>query len=172
MAQRPRGFETMGDMARSLGVTFILIGFILLVTHRDHGDGIRVVDWKPVVARLEPPLLRPASLPEGWRVTSARRESAGRPGLHIGALTRAGRYVGLEESQTGDAAAYLAELMTTPAAAGQVELGGHTWSRFQSSDREGHTTRALLRASSGVAVVVLGTGSWDDLGALVTSSGL
>lgn len=167
MVQRPRGFETVGDMARSLGVTFLFIGFLLAVTHRDHGDGVRTVEWKPVVAQLPGPLLRPAGLPDGYRVTSARRLSAGKPGLHIGSLTPAGRYVALEESTRADSD-YLQEVAGAVTPDGSQRVGGQLWSRWQRTDREGRVTRVLTRAAGAVTIVVHGTASWDELAQLIT----
>lgn len=167
MAQRPRGFETVGDMVRSLAVTFALIGFILLVTHRDHGDGVNTVSWQPVVNHLPAPLLKPAGLPEGYRVTSARNVSGGKPGLHLGALTKAGRYVAVEEAVATDAD-WLTGVTGQTAAAGSVSIGGHAWTRSQSTDREGHVTRVLTRTEGSVTLVVFGTAPWEDLDELIT----
>lgn len=167
MAQRPRGFETFGDMVRSLAVTFALIGFILLVTHRHHGDGISTVAWQPVVTRLPAPLLKPTTLPEGYRVTSARVVSGGKPGLHLGALTKAGRYVAVEEAVTADAD-YVRAVAGASTPDGSASITGHTWARSQSTDREGHVTRVLTRSEGSVTVVVFGTASWEDLTELIT----
>lgn len=167
MAQRPRGFETVGDMVRSLGVTFLFIGFLLAVTYRDHGDGVRTVPWKGVVAQLPAPLLKPAGLPEGYRVTSARRMSAGKPGLHIGALTPEGRYAALEESTTTDSG-YLREVAGAVTPDGTERVGGQPWSRWQFTDREGRVTRVLTRQAGPVTIVVHGTASWDDLTELIS----
>lgn len=167
MAQRPRGFETVGDMVRSLGVTFLFIGFLLAVTYRDHGDGVRTVEWKRVVAQLPAPLVKPADLPEGYRVTSARRLSAGKPGLHIGALTPEGRYAALEESTSTDSG-YLRVVAGAVNPDGSQQVGGQPWARWQLTDREGRVARVLTRTTGGVTIVVHGTASWDELAELIT----
>jgi hypothetical protein len=159
----------VGDMVRSLAVVLLFVGFLVLVTHRDHGDGVRTVPWRAIAAQAPAPLKAPADLPDGSRATSARLTSSTRKGLHVGTLTRSGRYVGLEESAT-TAAAYLSGLLPKAKTVGKQSIGDVTWTRRQSTDDEGHVTRALTRTDQGVTFIVVGTGTWAELTAFVTAA--
>ena len=165
---RRRG-GTLRDMLLSIAVTLALVGFLVAVTHRDHGDGVRTVPWRAIAAQVAAPLQPPADLPAGSRATSARLTSGSRRGLHIGTLTAAGHYVALEAAAT-TAASYLDEVLPSAKPSGRQQVGATTWQRRQIVTRDGHITRALVHQAGGVTVVVAGTGSWDELAAFVESA--
>jgi hypothetical protein len=167
---RRRG-GTLRDMLLSIGVTLLLVGFLVAVTHRDHGDGVRTVPWRAIASQVAAPLQPPADLPAGSRATSARLTSGTHRGLHIGTLTKAGHYVALEAAAT-TAQRYLDEVLPAAKVVGVQTIGDVAWSRRQITTREGHVTRALVRQQAGVTVVVAGTGSWDELAAFVASGRL
>jgi hypothetical protein len=158
-------------MLVALAVTMLFATTLVLITYRNHGDGVRTVPWRPIAAQAKAPLRAPLDLPTGWRATSARLVSGTHKGLHIGSLTTAGRYVALEEAVT-TAPTYVTELVPGAKGAGKQQVGANTWERRQIVDREGRMTRALIRREAGVTYIVVGTGSWEDLGALITSGGL
>src|SRR5690606_23407808 len=68
----------------------------------DAGDPVKPVDWERIVGQARPaadfPLAAPASLPAGWRATSARFEANS---WHLGVLTDDDDYIGLEQLKVG-----------------------------------------------------------------------
>ena len=49
MAKTRRGFETVGDMVRSLGVVLAVVLVTVLITIRTHGQEVRVVNYTPTL---------------------------------------------------------------------------------------------------------------------------
>jgi Protein of unknown function (DUF4245) len=105
--RRPRGFETVGDMIRSIGVVLAAVTVILLITLRAHPAAIKVVDAAQArqaaqaVAKFHAE--EPSGLSGQWRLTSARFEPAdvsptGADLWHLGWVTPANRFAALEQS--------------------------------------------------------------------------
>jgi Protein of unknown function (DUF4245) len=104
---RRRGFETVGDMVRSLGVVLAAVAVILLITLRPHPAAIKIVD--PTQARQAAQAVakfsaeQPSGLGVKWRLTSARFQPAivsptGSDVWHLGWVTPQNRYAALEQS--------------------------------------------------------------------------
>src|SRR3954454_24973266 len=78
--RRPHGFETAGDMLRSLGVVLAAVAVILLITHRPHHGAVTVVDAgqarQAAHAVAGFAAQEPSGLANGWRLTSARFQPA------------------------------------------------------------------------------------------------
>jgi Protein of unknown function (DUF4245) len=177
MAVRRRGFETVADMFRSMGLVLVVVALVVLITIRTKGQEIRLVDVGQTysaasVGGATPfPLVLPVGLSDRWRATSVYYdppERTGVPGVtdwHVGYVTPANQYAGFEQTN-GPAKVALAAELTAPAPAGSVTLGGQTWQRWAQADGQ---RRALLRTEGAVTVVVDGTAGWPELEQLAGS---
>ena len=175
MAGRRRGFETLGDMARSLGVVLAVVLVLVLITWRTKGSEIRLVDYAPTLAQAKVGapfvLLAPVGLSSGWRATSFYfdpPERTGVPGVtlwHIGYVTPADQYAGMEQTN-GPGHDALVTAITGPRADGTSSVGGVSWARWTSADGK---RRALTQTTGKVTVVVDGTAGWPELEELVGS---
>lgn len=174
MAGGRRGFESVGDMVRSLGLVLAVVAVLLVITIRSPGQEVRVVDYAQTLrlagAGAPFPLLDAVGLPEGWRATSAYYDPPQRTGLpgvvrwHVGWLTPSGEYAALEQGN-GTAADLLEEQLGESDPTGASTVGTQTWQRHEGSSGR----RALLRSSGGVVTVVHGTAGWPDLELLAAS---
>ncbi len=168
MAGRRRGFETLGDMVRSLGLVLVVVAVLVLITLRPPGEEVRVVDYAQTLrlagAGAPFPPADAVGLPEGWRATSAyfdppqRTGSAGVVRWHIGWLTPRDEYAAVEQGN-GDAAALLEEQLGQAQPAGASTVGGQAWQRNTGTNGR----RALTLASGDVLTVVHGTADWGEL---------
>lgn len=167
--KRRRGFETLGDMARSMGIVLVVVAVIFLITIRTGGQSIRVVDVAPTLAQAKigaPFLLEaPAGLGAGWKATSVYFNPPERTGVtgvtlwHIGYVTPAGQYAGMEQTN-GPANDVVEAALTAPGAAGSSSVGGVAWQRWAQPDSK---RRAISRTQGSVTVVVDGTAGWPEL---------
>lgn len=163
-----RGFESLGDMVRSLGLVLVVVAVLVLITLRTKGEDVRVVDYSSTLsqARVAAPfaLLDASGLPSGWRATSGYYDppaETGVPGVvrwHIGWITPDGEYAAVEQSN-GDGGALLRDQLDEPVEAGTVTVGGSTWTRYEGSNGR----RALTTTRDGATVVVHGTAGWAEL---------
>ncbi|MET0740466.1 MAG: DUF4245 domain-containing protein [Candidatus Nanopelagicales bacterium] len=181
MAQRRRGFETAGDMVRSMGLVLLGVAALLLLTLRDEPDDpVTVVDASVVEsttsqARAAAPfaLEAPLGLDDGWRVTSIRYQPGTDAGSvwHIGYITPADDYAAVEQTD-GEVMDALEGQLPEPEEDGAAQVGGRTWTRYvdQTSDR-----RALVVDGAASELAVAGTADWAGLeelaGALAPSAG-
>jgi hypothetical protein len=99
------------------------------------------------------PVLAPAELPEGWRATSVRFDNGRDQAWHVGFLTAADDYVGLE--QADESAADLVEQhVDEDATEGDpVTVDGEEWRSW--TDEGGDS--ALVRETDEVTTLVVGT---------------
>lgn len=125
-----RGNPAIGDIIRSM----VVIGAIILALY---GVGkifssqpesvVEPIDYATVVAQARPaasfPLLAPAGLPEGWRATSARFQTNG---WHLGVLTDADDYVGLEQLR-GTSGRAVDRFADGSRSTGTADVAGQTW---------------------------------------------
>ena len=85
VSRRRRGFETLGDMARSLGVVLAVVALVVLITIRTKGQDIRVVDYGPTLAqaKIGAPfvLVAPEGLGASWQATSVYFDPPERTGV-------------------------------------------------------------------------------------------
>ncbi len=176
MAGRRRGFETLGDMARSMGVVLVVVAVVVLITIRTKGQAITLVDVQGTYAQATIgstpfPLVTPTGLDDRWRATSVYYdppERTGVPGVtlwHIGYVTPADQYAGVEQTN-GPATDALAAELTTPKVAGTSTVAGVSWQRWSG---DGGTRRALARTDGRATVVVDGTAGWTELETLAWS---
>jgi Protein of unknown function (DUF4245) len=104
---RRRGFETVGDMVRSLGVVLAAVAVILLITLRSHPGAVKVVDAgearQAAKAEARFSAEEPSGLSTAWRLTSARFQPAvvspiGADVWHLGWVTPHNGYAALDQS--------------------------------------------------------------------------
>lgn len=173
VAARKHGFESLADMARSLGVVFAAVVVLLLITIRPHGQAVQIVDYRPTlqIAKIGEPfvLVAPVGLPGQWRPTSDYFDPpqvTGTPGVsmwHIGFVTPANAYAGFEQTNRIAADALSAQI-TDPVRAGVSLVHGIAWQRWTGGGR-----RALILARTPVTIVVDGTAGWGELEQLAGS---
>jgi hypothetical protein len=156
-----RGNPSLGDIARSIAVLgaiiLVLFGLGRLFTVTPD-EPTHPVDYRSAVkssrtvADFE--LFAPTSLPRGWRATSVRFE----PGSwHLGVLTDADDYVGLEQVKA-DTRRAVERFANGSRADGTTVISGETWS-LHSGPRDDRTyvRRDRGMAHGGMTIVVTGT---------------
>lgn len=163
--RRRRGRETVGDMVRSLAVVLVVVFAVVALTVRQDPSGQpRRIDYSATLAqaRSQAPydVLAPVGLPRAWRATSARTGPEGSAyGWHLGLVTPAGDYAGVEQSNAGRAS--LVDSVAAGATRdGRVRLGGRSWQRLTGGSPE---KRALVLGGAGSSTVVAGSASWAEL---------
>jgi len=160
---RRRLRQTVRDMLVSMLLVTGVVALLVLPWNRGAPDPVRVIDPSLVVqgARAAEgwPVLAPRGLGPLWRSTSARISTAsdGEDVVHLGYVTPASAYVGLEQSGT-KAVSFVHEQSLGGIEDGSVEIGGKTWTRLATDKR-----RSLLRTESGVTYVVSGSASWSEI---------
>ena len=156
--------QTVRDMTFSMLAVFGVVLVIWLPSRLNGSHDVATVDPTPVVSGARQaetwPVLAPVDLPVGWRATSARIETAadGADVVHLGYLTPTSTYAGLEQSAT-KATSFVRDATLRGREAGTAQVGGHTWTRYESDD--GH--RSLVRSADGATYVVVGTGDWPQV---------
>lgn len=160
MSEQPAKYQrSTGGLIGALIVSVVVVlGFVLL---RDLGRSeveaeVKEVDYQQVLeytrdqVDFEP--LAPATLPEGWRATSARMTP--QPARwHLGVLTDQDRYIGLEQSRSSEANMVRRYVDAEAVEGDPVTIDGRTWNTW--TDEGGDN--ALSRVNDGVTVVVVGT---------------
>ena len=97
-------------------------------------------------------VLSPATLPDGWRATTARYVAGANERWHLGLLTDDDRYVGLEQS-AGSAESMVETHVDAEAVPGDpVSVAGEDWSTW--TDDGGDL--ALVREQGGATTLVVG----------------
>ena len=117
---------------------------------------VQTIDYQRVVpaARKAAPfdLVAPASLPRGWRATTAGYTDGAGARWHLGVLTDAGRYVGLEQGGQS-VRSIVAEYVDPAATRGRpVDVGGVPWTTY--TDTGGDL--ALARHQGRTTTLVVG----------------
>lgn len=178
-----RRFAGAADMFRSLAV---VLGFTLVVLLVGAGRvlifpgrhaGPPAVQYIPDVriasrvAGLTFPA--PARLPAGWRATSVSLSPSGPVRLQLGLLTSSNGYVGITEQPTADpaaAAAFIAGQLGVRGGGpslGSLTAAGRVWDRRRDSRGEA----AATSTAGGLTVVVVSSGGWGPLLAVLTRLG-
>ena len=166
-----RGFETTGDMVRSLLVVLVLVFVVVALNVQRHPDSeVRRFDYGGVFSQARDQasydVLAPIGLPDAWVPTSARTTNAG-PAVtwHVGFVTPADDYAALEQSD-GNPAAFVRQFADGGDGAGSVVIGTATWRRVEGGDPE---PRALVLERDNVTTVVAGNAGWAELRQLAAS---
>ena len=175
MAQKkPRGRESAHDMVLSLGVVFIVVLVILVITQRKHSQVLPNVNYSQALATAasqdDIPALKPQALPKGAHVTSARfePESYGATGdvrWYVGLTLANSSYVSLWQS-TGPGHKIVSGVANGGMCQGTRTIAAQIWSLC---DGGRPTSRVLFRTAGGVTTVVSGSATWADLVAFITS---
>jgi hypothetical protein len=168
---RPRGFETAGDMVRSLALVLVVVAVVFLLTVRTAPkDAVTRIDYGQQLAAARHQaaydVLAPEGLGRGWTPTSARGSTDGAAVTwHLGIVTPAGDYAAVEQSD-GSRAQFVDEFASGSHRAGADSVAGVTWRRLEGGTPE---PRALVRASGGATTLVVGSASWEELRRLAAS---
>ncbi len=168
---RRRGFETTGDMVRSLLVVLVLVFVVVALNVQPEPDSeVRRFDYSGVLAqardRASYDVLAPIALPDSWVPTSARTTNAGAAVTwHVGFVTPDDDYAALEQSD-GNPAAFVRQFADGGDGAGSVVIGRATWRRVEGGDPE---PRALVLERDTVTTVVAGNAGWAELRQLAAS---
>ena len=166
-----RGFETTGDMVRSLLVVLVLVFVVVALNVQRHPDSeVRRFDYSGVFSQARGQasydVLAPIGLPDAWVPTSARTTRAGAAVTwHVGFVTPADDYAALEQSD-GNPATFVRQVADGGDRAGSVVIGTATWRRVEGGDPE---PRALVLERDAVTTVVAGNAGWAELRELAAS---
>jgi hypothetical protein len=166
-----RGFETTGDMVRSLLLVLVLVFVVVALTVRPHPDSVvhrfdysGVFDQAREQARYD--VLAPIGLPDAWVPTSARTTRSGAAVTwHVGFVTPDDDYAALEQSD-GSPAAFVRRFSGGGTPVGNLAIGSATWRRVEGGDPE---PRALVLERDNVTTVVAGSAGWGELRELAAS---
>lgn len=148
-----RGNPAVGDIVRSMVVIAVIIlglyGFGQLFTSTPENK-VKAIDYVSVVEQARPaatfPLVAPESLPDGWRATSARFQTAG---WHLGVLTDDDDYVGLEQLKASPDRA-IDRFAEGSRSDGTADVAGQTW-----DVRTGPDDRVIyLRNENGLTTLI------------------
>jgi hypothetical protein len=166
-----RGFETTGDMVRSLLLVLVLVFVVVALNVQPHPDSeVRRFDYSGVFSQARDQasyeVLAPIGLPGSWVPTSARTTRAGAAVTwHVGFVTPRDDYAALEQSD-GAPAAFVRQFSDGGHHAGNVVIGSATWRRLEGGDPE---PRALVLEGDAVTTVVAGNAGWAELRELAAS---
>ena len=168
-----RSKQTFANMLRSLvPLVLIVLGVVWWTSFRQSPDvePVKPIETATTVQlaanRAGYPLLVPTDLPRGYRPTSIRTDAGnaeeGDPvTLEIGYVTPSDQFAEYVVSDDPRADA-VASLLGDATAAGDVQIGGDTWTRAtRLHEREEETV--LSRTEDGVTVVVSGSASDEEL---------
>ncbi len=169
-ADRPSRSSYQRSAPALIGALITVLALIAAVwalsrfQHRGVSDPAQPIDYSAELAAVRESapfaVLAPSSTPAGWHATSVAWD--GEPpdlAWHLGYLTDAGEYVGLEEGN-GDSPAFVAASTQAAVAGRPVLINGHPWRTLSSTDGHEH---ALVRRIQGVTTVVTGTAPVADL---------
>ncbi|MFF1820989.1 DUF4245 domain-containing protein [Kribbella sp. NPDC058245] len=163
--------RTLPNMVWALLACFIVVAFLMIVTWRPKEEKVRAVEYSAQLedARKVAPWVRgPSPMPGGWQATSVEFKAAEQAPMtwHLGVVTDAKKYVGLEQSNvTG--AKYQSDELGRTSDDGTATVGGVTWQRKVLLDRKDEN--ALVLVGSGVTTIVTGNAGYPALEAFASS---
>ena len=147
-----------GLVGAMLVILAVILAFVVLreINRNDPASPVRAIDYARDAdfardqAKFE--VVAPASLPEGWRATTARYVPGAEEHWHLGLLTEDDRYVGLEQS--ADSAETMVEQhVDEEATRGEpVAVAGAEWTTW----RDDAGDLALVREDAGTTTLVVG----------------
>lgn len=152
------------------GALLVLVGLVVgLVYLQEANTGgptnpVRPVDYRRTAAYARQQagfdVVAPDRLPRGWRATSVTFVPQGRQRWHLGVLTAADKYVGLEQADSSVRS--MVRTYVDPAASRgrSVTVDGRTWASWSDSGgdlafvrRQGHTTTLVVGTASRAALL-------------------
>ncbi len=159
-----------------VGALIVLLAVIAGVTvlsalnHQDPPDPVQAVDYtrEASYARTQASfdLVAPRSLPPGWKATTVRFTDGVRQHWHLGFLTAAGRYVGLEQADSPVRSMLEAYVDQEPSRGRPVTIGAATWATYTDA---GGDLSLVRRAGRTTTLVVGHAVSKDELVGFVRS---
>ncbi len=160
------------NMVRSLVVVLALVAVVYFILPRTGSVERPPVDVtsnaRAVAGETGWPVLAPAGLGSGWRVTAARFERTrfGVPTWFVGYETPSGTYVAL--TQAADVTAdWLTEQTNKGSRRGSRTVDGQTWAQYARADG---TQNSLVRTGAGsVTTVLSGTAGFAEIADLAGS---
>ncbi|SDQ69761.1 DUF4245 family protein [Quadrisphaera sp. DSM 44207] len=169
--RRPRGFETAGDMVRSLAVVLLVVLAVVALTQQRSGRIERPVDVAAAVQEAVAGGLpvRVPDVPEGWDPNGARfapDTTEGLPTWHVGYVTPSGRYAGVDVTR-GVTPRWLDGVTGEGREVGTRTAAGATWQQLSAG---GDPERvSLVREQDAVTTVVTGTATLEELDRLAAA---
>lgn len=152
-ARKPSTFADVLRTVLVFGVVLLGIALIGKVYTVDPGEPKATVDPAGVVPgaarQAGTALWAPLTLPVGWHANAAEWRG---DVWHIGVITAAGDYIGLEQAKSSTRAA-VREFAGGSRAAGQVNIGGHAWSRRTEADGD----TVYVRRTGETTILVIGS---------------
>ena len=131
------------------------LGFRSL-TSDDPDSAVRTIDYAQVVAPAREAasfdLVAPASLPTGWRATSAGFTDTVPQHWHLGVLTDQDRYIGLEQGPATVRSFVEKYVDEAASRTGSVDVAGRRWTSYTDSGGD----LALVRRDGGDTTLVVG----------------
>ncbi|MGQ7294857.1 DUF4245 family protein [Quadrisphaera sp. KR29] len=170
---RPRGFETSGDMLRTVLAVLAMVLVVFFLTARPQGDQRPPADVATTAAQATAGgvAIGVPSLPQGWRASTTRfgpDAAEGLPTFHVGYLDPAGAYGGISATAASTPGWVEGVAGAAAVADGVREVAGRTWQVWTNADTGGTTLvsdpgaapRAGSPAGGGPALAVTSRG--DD----------
>ena len=168
--RRLRRSNPIRDMAISLAV--LVVPLLALMALCQSGEPqVKTVDpartFQAAKAEARFPVMVPADLPDGWRVTNAslNRADGGALTLRVSYLTSANTFIQLVQSDVATETVIVDELGGGKIQ-GTSDVGGVAWQRY-AGRRAGETALVLLGPKA--TVIVVGDASLGDLRRLAGS---
>ena len=147
---QPRYRRTTSGLVAAMVVTVaVVVAFVAFrgLTRDNQPTPVRTVDYTRTVhlGRSEGLLavLAPPRLPRGWRATSASYVSGPAPTWHLGLLTDARKYVGVEEARSSVEDMVRQHVDQNATRDGSVRLAGKTWQVWRDSGGDYAVVRGL-----------------------------
>ena len=163
--------RTLTNMVWALLACFVVVAFLMIVTWRPKEEKVRAVEYTAQLqdARKVAPWVRgPEPMPAGWAATSVEFRAPEQQPItwHLGVVTDAKKYVGLEQSNvTGGE--FPADKLGRTTDDGTSTVGGVTWQRKVLLDRT--QENALVLVGSGVTTIVTGNAGYPALEAFAST---
>lgn len=148
----------MGMVGAMLVLVAVVVAFVVFrdVNRDDPVSPVRSVDYTNDAAYAREQasfdLLAPPSLPQGWQATTVEFVPGREDRWHLGLLTDAGRYVGLEQSDDPVESMLETHVDPTTEPGEPVLVDGVRWSTW--TDAGGDL--ALVRRADGTTTLVVG----------------
>jgi hypothetical protein len=157
--------RTMTNMVWALLACSIVVAFLMIVTWRPKEEKVRAVEYTAQLQdarKLAPWVRGPEPMPSGWTATSVEFRAPQQSPVtwHLGIVTAAKKYVGLEQSNV-TANAYQFDKLGKTADDGTSAVAGVTWQRKKLLDRDNE--QALVLIGSGVTTIVTGNAGYQAL---------
>jgi hypothetical protein len=150
-----RGNPSMGDILRSMFVIALIVLGLWAVGRlftSSPDSSVTAIDYAQIVSQARPAadfaLAAPATLPPGWKATSARYEP---DSWHLGVLTDDEDYIGLEQVKVGVDRA-VDRFAEGSKAAGDARIAGAAWT-VRTGPKDDIT---FVRREAGLTTLVTG----------------